>query len=277
MRASHRPRIAVAGLTLGLVLAACSGDSGETLGPTESPEPTLTATPTATVSASATATATSSVKPSVTASTPGKAVGTPITAQGSSFQRTTSGGAITISSGSSCEELYPELLDVSCDEVRLHGGSVLWVAGTEAAGTGRQWVLRLHTFDEAAGGYHLAYTAQQADGGLGFTVRGAKLIGFGVDSLVAITRLQGNPEYRAYDVFTWRKGGPLVLRAHRGALRLGRIALPGGTIEEYAAAVRPGEQPCCPSRFVHNRLQWDGRQFLGASLGDVPAKDAPPG
>lgn len=179
------------------------------------------------------------------------------------------GGTVTADPQSGCVEAYPGLLDVSCDEIALDGGVVLWLAGTEDQGDGqRRRVLRLHTFERGAGGYVLRFEARDPAGGwTGFKLGPARLTGYGVDTLVAQTTLAGNGA--SYDVFTWRQGGPLVLRAHRPPARDLRVVAQAVRLDDYQVSDDP-------RFFVHRRITWDGAKLVIATLGRVPAADVPP-
>ncbi len=254
-----------------LLLAACSGGGTPDARPT--PSRTAAPTPSASPSPSPRPTRSASAKPSPT---PSPAVtGTPLGASGSALHLVSDGEVKSFGpNADDCAALYPDLLDVSCDELKLNGGSLLWVAGTSDG----RWALRLLAFDVAAGGYRLRY--QATDGTAvwtGFRLGATSLTGYGTDGLVVATLIGGSQPRRAYDVLTWRRGGPLVLRAHRTGLRLGRVVLAKGRVDEYEALYAEGDSPCCPSRFVHRRVAWDGRRFLLATVGPVPAAKVPPG
>lgn len=233
-----------------LVLAAACGGSDA---PAPSPSPT---TASATPTRSATPTPTRTATPSPSASPTGVPLGT-----AGSYLRLTSGDQ-TIANVASCEEAYPELLDVSCDAITMDGGSMLWVAGTRDG----RWVLRLHTF--VGGSYVLRYEAADPAGTWGgFRVGAARLTGYGVDGLVAQVVHQGPERRRGYDILTWRKGGPLVLRAHRPDAPELRVVARENRLDDYEAA---------GSRFDYRQVRWDGSRFVVVAIGKVAASQVPP-
>jgi hypothetical protein len=248
-------RVLLAGGLLA-VLAACGGPPAATPSPTPpagpaSPVPSRRPTP--------------SRAPSPT---PSPAVtGSPMTTAGA-YLRLVPGGR-AVAGVAACEEAYPELLDVSCDDVAMDGGTLLWVAGTlDAGGGARRWVLRLLTFEAAAGGFLARYEAADPAGGWGgFRVGAARLTGYGVDGLVAQVVHQGSEGRRGYDLLTWRTGGPLVLRAHRPAAPQLRVVARENRLDDYEAA---------GGRFLHRQVRWDGARFVSVQVGRVPAGQAPP-
>lgn len=254
------PRAAAALL---LLLAACggSGSAGPSPSPSASP-----ASPSPTASASRTATPTPTrTTASPTASPAFK--GSPMTTTGAYLRLARDDQAVA--NVAACEEAYPDLLDVSCDDVAMDGGSALWVAGTAEDGTGgRRWTLRLHAFVPAEGGYVLRYQADDPTGEWGgFRIGPARLTGYGVDALVVQVTYQGTQARRGYDILTWRKGGPLVLRAHRPPAPQLRVVARESRLDDYEAQ---GE------RFVYRQVRWDGTRFLSGVIGTVSAGKVPP-
>ena len=246
-----------ASLALVALLAACGGDSPP---PAPTPSPSVTsAAPTAT--ATPTASRTASPKPSPTPS------GTPMTTTGAYLRLARDPEPVP--HVTLCEESYPELLDVSCGTVTLDGGVVLWVAGTRDGGDGgRRWALRLHTFEEAAGGFVLRYAADDPAGGWGgFRVGAARLTGYGVDGLIAQVTYEGTARRRGYDILTWRKGGPLVLRAHRADADQLRVVARENRLDDYEAA---------GDRFTYRQVYWNGTAFASRRMGTVAASKVPP-
>lgn len=261
-------RHAAAALGLVLLLGACGGDApdrkvplpSESLdlgSPSASPSPKPTVSPTASASPSA--------SPSPTGPPP--VTGEPLVATGA-YLRLASGQQTV--NPAACEEAYPDLLDVSCDDFALDPGGVLWVAGTKDAGGGeRQWVLRLHTFVPSSGGYALRYEAVDPEGTWrGFRVLPAKLMGFGVDSVVVQVLLDGSDARRGYDILTWRKGGPLALRAHRAPAAQLRLVPKDLVLEEYAANAA--------GAYAYRKVRWDGARFRLQTVGPIAANKVPP-
>ena len=252
-------RTAASLLALTLLLASCSGDDDKA-------EPK---------SAGATASATASAKPaapkksaSPTAkvSPPPKAA--PMDATGSLLRAAAADQPITADPQTGCFDVYPEMLDVVCDTIKLDGGTLLWLSGTEDVGGGqRRQVMRLHTFEESTGGYRLRFVGRDAPGDwTGFRVGPARLTGHGVDALVMQVVLTG--DRGAYDVLTWRAGGPLILRAHRPAARSLRVAAREERLDDYEAT--------SGGRFTYRRLVWNGAKVTIAEYGTVRASEVPP-
>jgi hypothetical protein len=249
----------VAALVCLVLVVGCSGD--------DEPEARPSVRASAAVATRSAAPATKKPVASPTASPPPKPV--PMSVAGAFLKPVRGGQSVAADPQNGCFDAYPGLLDVSCDEIRLDGGTVLWVAGTEDRGDGqRRRVLRLHTFDAPAGGYVLRFEARDPAGGwTGFKLGAAPLTGHGVDALVAQTTLAGNGA--SYDVFTWRAGGPLVLRAHRAPGRDVRVAARDQRIDDYQVSDNP--------RFYrYRRITWDGAKLVIADYGRVRAGDVPP-
>lgn len=246
-------------LVVAVLLAGCGGDAPDRKNPlpsesVETPTPSVKRSP--------------SPSPTPRPTGPPPITGDPLSASGAYLRLATSD---TVVNPASCEEAYPELLDVSCDDFRLAAGGVLWVAGTQDAGGGeRQWVLRLHTFVPSSGGYVMRYQAVDPEGTWrGFRLLPAKLTGFGVDSIVVQVLIEGAEARRGYDILTWRSGGPLVLRAHRPEGPRMRLVVKDLMIEEYSSANAGGP-------YAHRRIRWDGVRFRSAGIALVPQSQVPP-
>ena len=257
----HDPLRRTATLLVALALtAACSGGGDDE----SAPEPTARS---ASVTASAKpAGASKSASPTGKPSPPPKAV--PMETTGALLSAASDDVPITADPQSGCFDAYPEMLDVVCDTIRLDGGTVLWVSGTEDAGGGqRRQVMRLHVFDEPSGGYRLRFLARDAVGDwVGFRVGPARLTGHGVDGLVMQVVLTG--DRGAYDILTWRSGGPLILRAHRPVGRSLRVAAREQRLDDYEAG--------SGSRFTYRRVVWNGARMTIADYGTVRASEVPP-
>jgi hypothetical protein len=252
-----RVRRTAALLLLVAVTASCSGKDDA------APQP---AGRTASATASATAAAPSKkASPTAKASPPPKAV--PMETTGALLEPASDDGPVAADPATGCVEAYPDLLDVTCDTITLDGGTLLWLSGTEDAGDGqRRHVLRLLEFDRGSGGYRLRFIARDAVGDwTGFGVGPARLTGHGVDGLVV--RVAMTDDRAAYDVLTWRSGGPLVLRAHRGVGRSVRVVAREERLDDYEAQ---------GSRFRYRRLVWNGARMTIADYGLVRSSDVPP-
>ena len=241
------------------LIAGCSGDSDDDA----APEPTVSATATSSAAPAASA---KKASPTAKASPPPKAV--PMETTGALLAAASDAAPVTADPQNGCFDAYPDMLDVVCDTIALDGGTVLWVSGTEDAGGGqRRQVMRLHVFEASSGGYRLRFVARDGVGDwTGFRVGPARLTGHGVDGLVMQVTM--TEDRRAYDVLTWRAGGPLVLRAHRPAGRSVRVAAREGRLDDYEAT--------SGSRFTYRRLVWNGARMTIADYGKVRASEVPP-
>lgn len=253
--------LSVAALSaLAVLVAGCSGDSKDDAGPAP-------VGPSAAATASAKPVAAGKSKaPTAKPSPPPKAV--PMDTTGALLAAATDDAPVNADPQSGCFDAYPGLLDVTCDSIALDGGTLLWLSGSEDAGNGlRRQVMRLHVFDQASGGYRLRFVARDPVGEwTGFRVGPARLTGNGVDGLVMQVALTG--DRGAYDVLTWRAGGPLILRAHRPVGRSLRVVNRDGRLDDYEAADG--------SRFTYRRLVWNGARMTIADYGRVKASAVPP-
>ncbi len=250
-------RVLAITLVLGLAAAGCSDDSVPDAEPSPAAiRPTAVAKPRPSRSAAPTATASPAPKPQ------------PLGASQAFLSATANEAAVTADPQTGCFDIYPGLLDVSCDTLQLDGGTLLWLAGTEDLGSGqRRRVLRLLTFDPATGGYRLRFLSRDPAGGwTGFSIGVARLTGNGVDGLVVRTELAGNGG--TYDVLTWRAGGPLVLRAHRPPARDLRVVARENRLDDYQSAGR--------GFYLYRRIQWDGARMTIVDVGRVRASEVPP-
>jgi len=256
MRSGNGRRVVALALTA-LVVVGCSGDAEPDTAPSPvAVGPTAVAKPTKSRAAA----------PTPTKSPPPKPV--PMEATGAFLNAVSDGEPVAADPETGCFDVYPGLLDVSCDTAELDGGTLLWLAGTEDVGGGqRRRVLRLLTFDPPSGGYRLRFISRDPAGGwTGFSIGPARLTGHGVDGLVVRTELAGNGG--TYDVLTWRAGGPLVLRAHRRPARDLRVVAREGRLDDYQVAEG--------GAYIYRRIQWDGARLTITDLGRVKASEVPP-
>lgn len=246
-------RLATAGLALAL-LTACGG--GGTPDPLASPSSEVpTASPT-TKKPRPKPTKTATPKPSPTPTTPPPVTGDPVGTDEALLRLSSSAEKV---SGTDCAKLAPGMNDVSCAAVKTDAGSLVAVTGRIAS----RKALRL--LMPVEGGYVIRYEGVDPSRSWRNTkVFAAPLTGSGVDGVVFFVGLTDGAA--TYDVLTWVRGGPLVLRGHRGPLADGRLAAAGGVLEEYERAV--------DGSFVKRRVAWDGRRFR-ASAG-VRSATAPP-
>jgi hypothetical protein len=119
----------------------------------------------------------------------------------------------------------------------------------------------------AEGGYVVRYAGRE--GGTKWQAVNAfatPLTGRGTDGLVVTVRLRDGA--LTYDLLTWVKGGPLVLRAHRPPLADGRVVPRDARLHEY--------QLVAEGRYARREVGWDGRYFrLGAARAADPASVPP--
>jgi hypothetical protein len=254
----------LAAATLLVAATACGGGDRPAAAPTTTaparrvtppaPRPTATRAPARTP----TATPTPTSPPPVT----GDVVGT----NGALLALAPAGPARKVTGTPDCAAVFPDLATVRCGSLTLDGGSLLWATG-DAAGVP---VVRLLVLDTAAGGYVPRYEGRdEARRWVGVRVDRAALTGRGDDAVVVVARHQGGVAGQAsYDVLTWVKGGPLVLRATRSALADGRVAIRAAWLDEYAARGN--------GTFARRRMAWDGRYFRLAPTVVAPGAEAPP-
>lgn len=225
-----------------LVVTACGGSD---------PEPAATGSPsTAKPTASAT-TAKPKPKPkpaktpsrTPTPTTPPPATGDPVGTEGA-LLRLAEGGQPR--GGNDCGAIVPDMTTPECTALKTSGGTLI-------AATGRlnsRKALRLLV--QTSNGYVPRYEGVDPSRSWRSTrVYATPLTGQGTDGIVFAVRLTDGA--LTYDVLTWVKGGPLVLRAHRPAIADGRLAPKDGALEEYELAT--------DGSFVKRRLAWDGRRF----------------
>jgi hypothetical protein len=159
------------------------------------------------------------------------------------------GPARKVGGAADCASVFPEVTRPTCGGATLDGGGLLWVKGRmDGAG-----YVRLLVQDPASGAYVARY--QGRDDGRSWksvSIAAAPLAGHGTDGVLVVARLVDGGA--TYDLLTWVKGGPLVLRGHRPPLADGRVAARDGGVDEYARAV--------DGTYVRRRVGWDGRQFV---------------
>lgn len=231
---------ALAGVLAAGLLAACGGSSDDPPVASDTPTPSATTRkPRPKPSKPATPTPT----PTPTATTPPPVTGDPVgTAE--ALVHLVSGDPRP---GNDCAALVPDMVRPVCTALKTDGGNLLSVTGRL---DGRKAVrLLVQTPD----GYLPRYEGRD-DGRSWASLKAyaAPLTGHGTDGVVFVVRLTDGA--LTYDVLTWVRGGPLVLRAHRTPLADGRLAPKDGALDEYELAV--------DGSFVRRRLAWDGRRFL---------------
>jgi hypothetical protein len=238
---------------LALVLVAACGSNG-----TPAAAPTTTRPPT---TAPAKPRPRPTSKPTPTPTTPPPVTGDVVGTAGALLAYAPGGPARTVTGGD-CAAVFPDLAGVRCAALKLDGGSLLWATGFAEGDP----VARLLVLDPAAGGYVPCYEARDdAHRWTGVKVLPAPVTGHGTDGVVVVVRHGGQA---SYDVLTWVRGGPLVLRAARSALADGRVAVRAGALDEYAAR---GD-----GTYARRRLAWDGRSFRLAPVVVTPGAQAPP-
>lgn len=234
-----------------VLLASCGGSPPDPPAASETPTPSAT-TKKPRPKPSKTPTPT----PTPTATTPPPVTGDPVgTAE--ALVHLVSGDPRP---GNDCAALVPDMVRPVCTALKTDGGTLLSVTGRL---DGRKAVrLLVQTQD----GYLPRYEGRD-DGRSWASLKAytAPLTGHGTDGVVFVVRLTDGG--LTYDVLTWVKGGPLVLRAHRTPLADGRLAPKDGALDEYELAV--------DGSFVRRRLAWDGRRFLlskGVRTATAPAR-----
>lgn len=239
-------------------LAACGGSPPRpAASPTASPSATKKPKPKPKPSATATPTLT----PTVT--TPPPPSGDPMTAAGAFLTFVQPGEPRRVAEPLNCAAVFPDLGSPRCGIVKMDAGNLLWGSGT----AGDRKAVRLLTQD-ASGGYVLRYEGVQGGGPAWGdpAVVVAPVIGKAPDGVGVLVPLAGGAG--TYDVLTWVKGGPLVLRAHRSALPEGRLGPVDGAFAEY---LRQAD-----GAWVMRRVAWDGTRFLLSSGVRVPERSVPP-
>ncbi|HWL35981.1 MAG TPA: hypothetical protein VNQ77_07285 [Frankiaceae bacterium] len=246
-------RASVAAVVAAVVLAGCGGSSPEpvasetptpsatTKKPRPKPKPTKTATP----------------SPTPTATTPPPVTGDPVTTAESLVALVDPG---VPRQGSECRALVPDMATPACLAVKTDAGQLVSATGRI---DGRK-AIRLLV--QTPNGYVARYEGR--DDGRSWAqlkVYATPLTGQGLDGVVFSVRLTDGA--LTYDVLTWARGGPLVLRAHRGPVADGRLVPRAEGLDEYAQAV--------DGSYVLRRLAWDGRRFLiskGVRATTVPGR-----
>jgi hypothetical protein len=249
-----------------LLLGACGGGApvaAPTTAPT-SPAASRPATPRPTPT-KARATATPSRPASKAPTTPPPPTGDPIGTQGAFLALVPPDRPRVVNGAADCATVFPEVAGARCGALDLAGGSALWVTGTVDGVP----MVRVLTQEDA--GYVTRYAGRQDPAAVtsawrSVTALAAPLTGQGTDGLVLLVRLGDGAA--TYDVLTWVKGGPLVLRAHRGPLADGRLAARNGRLEDYALLP--------DGRYAHRTVAWDGRWFRLGPADGVAATQVPP-
>lgn len=246
-------------------LVACGGESlpsrPDALDPTTSTTATATPTKRPTGRPAATPARTPARTPSPTPTTPPPPAGGVLGTEGAFLALTQPDAPRAVTGGADCQSVFPEVSGARCGALDLDAGSALWVSGT-VEGTP---VVRVLTQEK--GGYVTRYAGKQGVAAwASVSAFAAPLSGHGKDGLVVVVRLADGAA--TYDVLTWVKGGPLVLRAHRGRLTDGRLAARGGALHEYALVP--------DGRYAHRTLAWDGRYFRLSPADGVAASKVPP-
>jgi hypothetical protein len=256
-------RPAVAALAAALALAACGGGTPRAE-PTPLEPTTATPKPTPKPRPTPTRTATPTPTPSPTPVVPSPAGDVATTAGATLALAADPGQPRKVAGGADCASVFTDLARVRCAAVRLDGGDLLWAVGAEPGNT---IATRLYVLGRD--GYLLRYEARDTERRwTNVFVRPGTLTGHGTDGVAVVFRLTGTPGETAYDVLTWVKGGPLVLRAHRPALADGRVAVRPGWIDDYA--IRGN------GTYARRRVVWDGRHFRVSPEVLVPSSKVPP-
>jgi hypothetical protein len=223
-----------------VVLAGCGGSS-----PSPAASSSETPTPSATTKKPRPKPKpTRTPSPTPTATTPPPVTGDPVTTAEALVALAEPGEP---RGGTECRALVPDMATPVCLAVRTDAGQLISATGRI---DGRKAIRLLVPTDK---GYVARYEGR--DDGRSWAqlkVYATPLTGQGLDGVVFSVRLTDGA--LTYDVLTWVKGGPLVLRAHRGPLADGRLAPRGDGLDEYAKAV--------DGSYVLRRLAWDGRRFL---------------
>jgi hypothetical protein len=205
--------------------------------------------------------ATPSRTPSPTPTAPPTPAGGVLGAEGAFLALARPDSPRPVTGAADCGTVFPEVAGARCGALDLAGGSALWVSGTVDGAP----VVRVLTQEK--GGYVTRYAGTQGTARwAGASAFAAPLAGHGTDGLVVVVRLADGAA--TYDVLTWVKGGPLVLRAHRGRLADGRLAARDGALHEYALVP--------DGRYAHRTLAWDGRFFRLSPPDGVAASKVPP-
>jgi hypothetical protein len=205
---------------------------------------------------------TASVSPTPTVTTPPPPSGQPMTSAGAFLAFVPPGEPKRVGNAADCAAIFPDLAGPACGSVPMDAGSLLWGSGRVAG----RLTVRLLTQD-ASGGYVVRY--EGAEGGTKWAsvkVVTAAVVGKAPDGVGVVVALASGAA--TYDLLTWVKGGPLVLRAHRSPLPDGRLGPLDAAFGEYLL------QP--DGIWVRRRVAWDGTRFLLSAGARVPASAVPP-
>lgn len=268
-------------------LGACDGGSGGSAGgdptPAGSASASVSASPSASVSASPSASvspsASPTVKPTVTPTpkpTATPVAGTPMSAAGAYLEVSEDPNLTTPDPENGCEVHDPDLTVSACKVVKMAGGTVTWVVGREKTtlpgADEPRMVVRIYR-------RHSPDTDEMTHVGYGepgtwadVRVRVVSLTGQPLDTLVVEVTFRGSGTLKGYDLLTWRKGaaGP-SLAAHHEEGGKAAVRVQGQAVHFYAADYSDGAPNCCPTRYTHDRAQWDPKigKFRLLKLGTV--------
>lgn len=255
-------RMRLGALACLLLAAGCGGSGKPAAAPTtkppttRAPKPSPTRRPTPPPTPTPTPTATPSP-------TPAPVTGVVLSRSGAFLALAPASTGRRIPGTADCAKAFPDVEAARCGGFDLAGGSLLWGTGTVEGSTVVQLLVR-----DATGAYVPRYEGRDDTGAwTAVRVSAAPLTGQGTDGVVVDVRQVSGA--LTYDVLTWVRGGPLVLRAHRSPVPDGRLAVRGDGLAEYGHG---GD-----GNWVSRAVRWDGRYFrLGSGAAARPAEVPPP-
>lgn len=240
-----------------LLATACGGSGTPSADPTTPPPTTVSAKPKPKPTPSKTPIPTVTPSPTPTAVT-----GVVLGRSGALLALAPPSTGRRVQGTADCAKAFPDVEAPRCGGLELAGGSLLWGTGTVEGSTVVQLLVR-----DASGAYVPRYEGRDDTGAwTAVRVSGAPLTGQGQDSVVVDVRLVSGA--LTYDVLTWVRGGPLVLRAHRSPLADGRLAVRGTELAEFGHGGAGG--------WISRAVRWDGRYFrLGSGVAAKPSEVPP--
>lgn len=282
----RRYRSVAVAVAFGAVLAGCSRDAApRTLPSTEDPSTDVTESPSSPAASptptpkkpkptkkptpSATAT------PTPTATPPGKI----LTASGAYLEVSEDENLTTPDPENGCEVHDPDLTQVTCGVENMAGGLLTWVTGYEQHNLPGQSEPRrvIRIYRRLPNGADSMTHVGFGDPGVwaDAEARVGSLTGQQRDSLVVIVRFRGTGTMGGYDVLTWRTGttGPLLRAHHEEGPKAQIYVRSRGYISTYVADYADGAPNCCPNKWQHDNVYWDGTKFR---LRQFPKVSSPP-